>query len=171
MTKRDFFILIIKLFGLAAVITTLFSVMPGYCITAFRDADTLVLLWLVGTVVILVCLFYLLIFKADVFVRILKLDKGFDDDRIELGNLSAADVIKIGTFIIGGLLILNNIFPFLSHSFYGFKHSIAGINQGLFNKFLWIESGFNMLLGFLLATNYAFVARLLNTPTGRKKGD
>ena len=51
----------------------------------------------------------------------------FDEEKIEIGNLKPTDIIKIGTFIIGGFLILDNIPAFLSHSLFAFKGEIIGL--------------------------------------------
>ena len=161
MTKKDFFILIIKLFGLLSIVTSLFSVLPGNISFALTDIDAFTLMWVILTVLIVIGLFTLLIFKSAKIVQILQLDKGFDDERIELGNLKSADIIKIGTFIIGGILILNNIPVFLSHTLFAFKGNVVGQTYETNGKFYWVVSGLNILLGYLLITNYSFVAKIL----------
>ena len=169
MTKRDFFILIIKVFGLFSVVTSLFSVLPSNISFAMMDIDALSILWIAVAIIVVVGLFIALIFKADRVVRLLKLDKGFDDDKIELGNLKPTDIIKIGTFIIGGLLILDNIPAFLSHSLFAFKGDIIGLEYNSQDKFNWAVSGLNLIIGFLLLTNYDFVAKKLKTEKTEKE--
>jgi len=74
MTKKDFFRIIIKLFGLYWLISSLFSTgqfyfisfMPGYTLAAILMA---ILIFLV-----IIILFYLLIVRTDVFINLLKLD-------------------------------------------------------------------------------------------------
>ncbi len=162
MTKRDFFILIIKVFGLYSLITSLFSVLPSNITIAVMDSDTFTILWIIAALAIVFGLFIALIFKADKVVRLLKLDKGFDDDKIEIGSLKTTDIIKLGTFIIGGLLILNNIPVFLSHSFFAFKQDIYGheLDFNKQDKFNWAISGLNLIIGFLLLSNYEFVLKI-----------
>ena len=169
MTKRDFFILIIKLFGLFSVVTTIFSGLPSNITFAMMGVDALSILWITVSIIVVIGLFVALIFKADAVVRLLRLDKGFDNDKIELGNLKPADIIKIGTFIIGGLLILDYIPIFLSHSFFAFKGEIIGLEYKLQDKFNWVVSGLNIIIGFLLLTNYDFVAKkLINEKTEKE---
>ena len=169
MTKRDFFILIIKVFGLFSVVTSLFSVLPSNISFAMMDIDALSILWIVVAIVVVVGLFVALIFKADKVVRLLKLDKGFDDEKIEIGNLKPTDIIKIGTFIIGGLLILDNIPAFLSHSLFAFKGDVIGLEYNSQDKFNWAVSGLNLIIGFLLLTNYDFIAKKLKTEKTEKE--
>jgi hypothetical protein len=163
MTKRDFFILVIKLFGLMSIVTSLFSVIPSNISFALMDIDIFSLIWITVAVIVVIGLFVLLVFKADKVVELLRLDKGFDDEKIELGSLNSSDIVKIGTFIIGGLLILDNIPGFLSHTLFAFKGSVIGQVYDSKDKFYLTVSGINIILGYLLLTNYSFVVRLLRT--------
>jgi hypothetical protein len=129
------------------------------------DIDALSILWIAIAAFVVVGLFVVLIFKADKVVRLLKLDKGFDDEKIEIGNLKPTDIIKIGTFIIGGLLILDNIPAFLSHSLFAFKGDVIGLEYNSQDKFRWAVSGLNLIIGYLLLTNYDFVAKKLKIET------
>ncbi len=97
MTKRDFFILIIKLFGLFSVVTSLFTSLPSHFSFALMDIDAFSLIWIGLTAIVVVGLFILLIFKSDKVVDLLRLDKGFEDDSIAFGNLSSIEIVKIGT--------------------------------------------------------------------------
>ena len=160
MTKKDFFILTIKIFGLFSVITNLFSVLPGNISFAIMDFNAFSLAWIAVAVLLVVGLFIFLVFKADKVVNLLKLDKGFEEDRIDFGNLKSADIIKISTFIIGGFLILHNIPIFLSNALLAFKGSMIGFEYGPKEKFEWIMCGINLIIGYLLMTNLNFVAKI-----------
>lgn len=161
MTKKDFFTLLIKVFGLFSLVTSLFSVLPSNISFAITNIDAISIIWIVVTISVVTGLFVLLIFESDKVVNILKLDKGFDSERIEFGNLGANDIIKIGTFIMGGILILENIPPFLSHTLFAFKGSVVGFEYNDVDKFNWVVSGLNLVIGYLLMTNYEFVAKRL----------
>lgn len=168
MTKRDFFMLILKVFGLFSIVTSLFSVLPGNISFAMIDLDAKSILWIAIALTVVIGLFLLLIFKSHKIVSLLKLDEGFDDDKIELGNFKPSDIIKTGTFIIGGLLILDNIPGFLSHSLFAFKGDIIGREYNTQDKFNWAVSGLNLIIGFLLLINYDFVAKRLSTEKNEK---
>ena len=123
--------------------------------------DATVAAWIVIVLVVTVGLFWLLTFKADRLVDILKLDKGFTGDRIELVNVKSTDIIKIGTLVIGGLLFLKNIPALLSNVFWAFKGDITGLEFSEKDKFNLVVSGLNVIAGYLLFTNYDFVSRRL----------
>lgn len=160
MTKRDFFIVAIKLFGLLSLATSLFTAIPSNISFMLMDMDAFSISWLMLVIVILVGLFILLIFKSRNVVNLLKLDKGFDDDRIDFGNLGSADIVKFATFIIGGFLIIENIAPFLNHVLFAFKGTIHGETYTSSEYMQWTVCGLNLIVGYLLITNYSYVAKI-----------
>lgn len=161
MTKRDFFIVIIKLFGLYSIIYSLFSAIPGNISFALMDIDAWSLIWIAATLIIIIGIFVLLVFKSENVVNILRLDKGFDDDRIEFGTLKSTGIATLAIFFIGGFLIIDNIPPFLSHLLFAFKGDIIGLTYKTVDKFNWLVSGFKLVLGFVLLTNYKSILKIL----------
>lgn len=162
MTKKDFFIVTIKVFGLFSLVTSVFSVIPSNISFALMDIDLVSILWIMLASIAVGGLFVLLVFRADRVVRGLQLDKGFDDDRIDLGSLKSADLVKLGTFIIGGLMILQNIPAFLSHTLFAYKSSNIGMAYRAEDKFNWAVSAINVIVGYLLIARYEAVARRIN---------
>lgn len=167
MTKKDFFILIIKLFGLYSVISSLFSVLPANISFLLMDLDMYGLAWIIGITTIVLGLFVLLIFKSENIVKLLKLENGFDTDNIDLNNLKTSDLIKLSVFIIGGLLILNNIPSFISHSIFAFRGEKAGFNMTPRDNIYWATSAISIITGYILLTNYSAISDLFD----RKKNN
>lgn len=163
MTKRDFFIVLIKLFGLHSIIISIFSVLPNNIAFAFQQVDLVVIFWAVISIAIIVGLFWLLVFEADKVVDFMKLSKGLTDNRMDLGNIKSTDIIKTGTFIIGGLMIVDNIPNFLSQLFWAFKGNVIGEEFTSRDKFKLTISGLNVIIGYLLVSNLNFVAKLLTS--------
>lgn len=159
MTKKDFFIVLIKVFGLYSIVTNLFSVLPSSLIYALSEIDAFVIAWLLLVIIGVFGLFILLIFKAHKVVSMLKLDKGFDSNYIDFGNDSAKNIIKIGIIIIGGLLIINNIPSFLSQLFFSFKNEVSGSSVQFNGGYNLAISIINIILGYLLLSNYNFIAK------------
>ncbi len=169
MTKKDFFILIIKLFGLYSIITAIFSTLPQSISLLITDFSIETIIYLTVALLVLVALFILLIFKSHLLVKILKLEKGFDDNRIELGNLTTIEIVKIATFIIGGFLIIDNIPVFINQTFNAFYSEINSQVITSASKWNWFVNGFNILIGYLLITNLNFVVRLLRLRKNNEK--
>lgn len=169
MTKKDFFILLVKIFGLFSVVTNLFSVLPSSISFVSMDFGVFGIFWIIFVITLVISLFILLIYKSDKVVSLLKLEKGFDDDRIDFGNLKSTDIIKIGTFIIGGLVIINTIPIFLNHTLFAFKENIVGETYNPNDKFDWLMSCFKLIIGYLLITNLEFVAKLFTKEKTSKR--
>lgn len=170
MTKRDFFRIIIKLFGLYSLILTVFSYIPtniSYVTIAF---EPLTILWIFGATVFVVLTYIFLILKTDKIIDLLKIDKGFDDERIELGNFNNESIFKFALLFIGGLLIVDYVPNFLQYTYLAFKSEVSprGLNfledmaygQPL-DYFNWVIAGINIILGIILVTNYDSIAKWL----------
>jgi len=103
-----------------------------------------------------------LILKAGYLVDKLRLSKGFDEERIDLGNLDSIEIIKISLMIIGGLLFINNIPTFLTYLVYSFKAEQIGITSNNDYLFKLGVSAINIIIGYLIFTNSAFLSKHLN---------
>lgn len=161
MTKTDFFRLLIKIFGLYSLLTALLSVLPSNISFVLSYPDAIGFIWLIAVTTIVFSLFFFLIRQPDVIIRILKLDKGFDEERIQFENLNAKSIIKLSSIIIGGLLIIDNIPVFFSYTLFAFKSSVGHTDSyGIQDNINWGASFLKLIVGYLLVTNYEFVARL-----------
>jgi hypothetical protein len=163
MTTRDFFILIIKLFGLYSIIITLFSVLPGSLGLIGMYPGYTPYVVMVASVAFAVFLLVVLIFKAPHLVRLLKLEKDFDSDYINMGDLNTDAIIKIAAFILGGLLIVRNLPHFVQQLIVEFGERVQSMYaQNTGNWDVWVY-GFNVLIGFLLITNLDAIVRIFNS--------
>ncbi len=164
MTKRDFFILIIKILGLYSLVITIFIGIPSSIGFFSIASDNIIIrvVWVVVSFIFSLGLFLLLIDGAGKIVDVLKLEKGFDDDRIELGNLSSEDIIKVSCFMLGGFLIVDNFQDLLMSLFGVYKQSLqiyeykGGAGFDLFVTVL------NIFIGTVLISNFKWIADKLS---------
>ena len=169
MQKKDFLILIIKLSGLYAGVTALFQI-PGYMSYSFSYMDIESVIWTVLGIGTTVLLLWALIFNANVIVDVLDLDRGITDDRVEFGNLTADSIMKIGIFLIGGMMMASGIPGLLSDLFWAFKSTVPGEEFTREDKHHLGISIISVLGGFLLAANYNVVAKVFHK-NGEKAED
>ncbi len=170
MTKRDFFRLLIKLFGLYSLIFSLFTFIPNNISYVFLDYDPMLLLWIGSILAFIVVVYIFLLVKTDLIVRALKLDKGFDDERIEFGNFDSLKLVKLATLLIGGFLVVDYVPSFLQFVYFAFKSKVAA-NESLLaggyeywtpeRTFQWSVSGINIFLGIVMLANYDRIAKWL----------
>jgi hypothetical protein len=169
MTKTDFFRLIIKVFGLYALLMIVFSSVPRNFSYAMGYFDFIGLFWMLLSTFIILFIIIALIFKSDSLIFWLKLDKGFDDEKIDLKNFNELNVIKLGVILIGGVTFIQNLPDFLSYILIAFKASngndmINGnrIHFGSTLDFIHLgTSFFSLVIGYLLITNVTHVSNFL----------
>lgn len=122
--------------------------------------DLKILSFIIGATILIIFFFLFLLFKADLIIDKLKLDKGFDEDRIQFENLNNDSIVKFAIFLIGGFLIVDYFPNFLNYTFQAFRSKVQNsesirIPVSYFN---WIVSGINIVLGYALITNYKSLA-------------
>ncbi|SDY08663.1 hypothetical protein SAMN05444411_1219 [Lutibacter oricola] len=170
MKIKDFFKLIIKLIGLYLTVQTVFSYIPtnlSYVISSFEYGDffKMTLITLIYSVIV-VLIFLFVLFRADRIVDFLRLDKGFDNEKIEFGDFNNQNIMKLALILIGGIMIVSNLSEFLNFLFHAFKTSAEVSmfgNDGLTGEyyFNWVVSGLNILIGYLLMTNFKSISKWL----------
>ena len=170
MTKKDFFRLIIKLFGLYALVQTVFGYIPSSITYIFYDFDVSIFFWILGVTLLVIAIFVVLIFKVDLLINWLKLEKGFDDERIDLTNFNGVNIVKLAIILLGGFLIINYLPDLLQASYLWFKkeassrglNSLEAITYGQNSMHInWGIAMINVVLGIILITNYARLAQRL----------
>ncbi len=99
MTKRDLFILLIRLFAVSSLVSSLLSSLPmAVSMMGMGDAG-LDSWWIPVIVLLLLGATLLLIRNAGKVVDWLSLDKGFDEERIDLAGFDALSIVKLGCCI------------------------------------------------------------------------
>ncbi len=171
MTKKDFFILLIKLFGLHSLIITLFTFLPSTINYIGNPNYILILLSSIIGIILIVALYWLIINKANFIVEKLNLSKGFEDNRIEFSNIDSSAIIKISIILIGGWLFIENLPKFLNYCYIAFleigsnKGLVTNVKQIQFNRkldyFQLTISIINLIIGYLLVSNYKWFSEKL----------
>jgi hypothetical protein len=165
MTKRDFFRLIIKIFGLYSLVLSLFSFIPqNFSNFYFMKDDFWYFFIIISSILLLIALFVILLYKTDFIIDKLKLTKSFDDDHIIIGNLNTESLYKFSIILIGGFMITSSFPNLLMDLINEFKLRISNhqISNHKSDNF-WIGVKFlNLLIGYLLVTNCKSISKFLN---------
>ncbi|MBA4155093.1 hypothetical protein [Flavobacterium sp.] len=164
MTKRDFFRILIKIFGLYSIIISTFLFLPQVVNQIFYFNDISAALITIGSLLVCFVLLLLLLFKTDFIIDKLELDKGFDDQMIILGDFNSISILKFAILLIAGFLIIDNISEFLYHLINSFKKEVSlyGIGKQEVDYFNLSVSFLNIVLGYLLISNYKKIAQYLD---------
>ena len=170
MTKTDLFRAIIKTFGIYCFIEALFRLIPNISFSggfySFSLMVSLVYLLITGVIA------FLLLFGTDRIIKLFRLDKGFDTNNIDSSNLNEEGLLKLGLILIGLLMVADNIAQFLNNCYLLFKKQISAngldeidglmLDQQLDYNW-WVISGLNVLIGFIILTNYKRISSLFVT--------
>ena len=155
MTPRSLFSIILKIFGLfflkEIVLTApqLVLLLPSF----FKPNSNVESLYILieYLVIICVCTFFviLLIFKANVVIDKLKLDKGFNEEIFSF-NTSHVQVLTIALIVVSGIILFTEIPFFCKQIFLYFQEK--RLTHGMTSPQISysIVSGIKIVLGFLL---------------------
>lgn len=170
MTKRDFFRILIKIFALFSATVSLYTIIPFTFGNALYNSEPMIYVAEIISLILIIALLTAIIFGADRIINLLKLDKGFDEERIDFGNLKEISILKLAIIVIAGILIIDNFPIFINQLFLAFKEqvsrkSIDGVLDIIayeqFNYFHFAISAMSLLIGYLLITHYPNVATWL----------
>ncbi|MDU1903550.1 MAG: hypothetical protein E6772_02095 [Dysgonomonas sp.] len=166
MTKKDLFRIIIKLFGVYALISFITTTLSQLIyLPSFFDDDPVIIAWIAFAILLFTAFIILIIFYPSKIINWFKLDKGYDNDDANIGNTGLESLIKIAIIISGALFILNSFAPILVEIGYLLpsvigRGEIAGITDNMQKDSFYINL-VNLAIGYLLLTNYATIARFL----------
>ena len=98
MTKKDFFRLTLKLFGLYLLIQLTYSLISMVYYLLFLSSDIFYTISSLTPIVVYGIIAWFLIFKTDRIIKLLRLTKNYDTSEIKLGSIDSTAFIKIGTY-------------------------------------------------------------------------
>jgi hypothetical protein len=153
MTKRDFFIIIIRLFGVY-LLSTVFSSLIGTVWGLMATLTTDQIVWMMTSLFLILALFVALIFYPEHVVDLLRLDRGFDDLRIEFGSVQRAQLLGVAVLILGGMLFVNNL-PYLLNNLFNKLTSVTiqDIHVSVYERYSWVVPAISLMVGYLLIIN------------------
>jgi hypothetical protein len=165
MSIRTFWIIVIKILGLLLISGALVLVPQSisFVYYAFKSGDLADVLSIVALNLILLFIYFIIIrlclYKTNLIIDKLKLDKGFDTERIEL-NFDSTKVISIAIIVIGGYMLIQNI-PILFKEFFIFFQQKVLFKD--YPKSGWlIFYFFKAIIGYLLMTNSFRIAKFID---------
>lgn len=156
MLINTFWKIIIKIIGLWLLFGCI-SIIPQFFSTlSFTNGDlnfeSLLLIWLMlfGAIIIYIFIIRLFLFKSEWIVDKLKLEKSFNEERINL-EIKSSTVLTIAIIIIGGLTIIESLPSFCS-TLFNFLQQKLLIKD--YPDSCWLIFHFlKIIIGYLLLTN------------------
>lgn len=156
MKVKDFFILMVKLFGLYSLILSVITFLPQLIsILRFGFDSIEVGLLSIGAFLTTFFITYLFIRKANTIVSFLKIEKGFSSDEISFADFKEDTIIKVAFIILGGYLFINNLPYFIRQMLQVITvDPMSGYyeNSGVSGE--WLFSLLNVFIGLALVFYY-----------------
>ena len=126
MKVRTFWLILLKIIGLFLVIrginVIIYSLNTFHFIIKSEDNITEPIIWMtlfiILTVIIYLFILWLFVFKTSWLIDKLRLEKGFEEEKIEI-NVSLSSIISIAIVVIGGIMLIESL-PQLCSKIYTF---------------------------------------------------
>ncbi len=136
MTKRDLFRVTLKLAGLYFIITMLFNSLPSLIVFVTNSNENMLfgLLMMLFGIFIFLSIFAILIFKPDVIINILKLDKNFNDDEIRIKQPSFVNMLQWGIILLSLSVLLKHLPMFITNVLFAFKLFVIDSGKDISNQ-------------------------------------
>ena len=171
MTKKDLFRIVFKLAGLYFIITALFNTLPSLTLFINNIQIQPLSLLLFAIVIILFGLFFaMLIFKPDVIINLLKLDKNFDNDFVTMNQPNFSNILQIGIIILGVFVIIKQLPSLITNLIFSFKLFVIDSGNDLTSQLQyaaltdyvkWGTQTTALLLAFLMIINSKAITRYI----------
>ena len=170
MTIRTFWTLFLKILGIWLILSAL-TVIPQF-ISAFAffgensQDNFFTAIYIIALLLLTFGLYFvvlkLLVFNSNWLIDKLKLDKGFQDEKLDL-NITLKAVLAIATIVIGGLILVDAL-PMLCKEVFTFIQQKSVFRED--PQFSWIIFYFiKALIGYLLMTNSKVVINYIDKKT------
>jgi hypothetical protein len=164
MSIKTFWIILIKILGLLLILGALtlvpqwfYSIYSAYQTGDYKSFVTLISILLVVLLVYFFA-FRFCIYKPSWVIEKLKLDKGFETEKIEL-NSNESKIVSMAVIVIGGLMFIESI-PVLFRQIFVFFQQ-----ESLFKDYSesgWMIFNFvKIIIGYLLMSNSFRIASFI----------
>lgn len=171
MTKRDLFIVFIKLFSLYLFISTPFTIVPVFTSLSMMGIGFFPYLFIILALMVLIAVFFLIVVNADKIADKLKLHKGFDDDRVIIGQLSPTDIFR-STIVVLGLYLMVISFPELLTA--GLRYFVSTLspqnefeepfsfNYNTAANYDYLTYIIELIIGYVMIVKHKSIAQIFN---------
>jgi hypothetical protein len=172
MQINTFWKILLKIVGLWLLFSCISIIPQFYSTLSFTNGnlntESLLMIWLmlIVSIIIYILIIRLFLFKTEWLVEKLKLEKNFNEDRIDL-NIKSSTVLTIAIIVIGGLMIAES-FPNFCSGLFNFLQQKALIKD--YPDSHWLVYHFlKIIIGYLLLTNGKRLAKYIEKESAEEK--
>jgi len=154
MTIKTFWLIFIKVLGLWLVFDTAMASIQFFTTLIYMDDFGSMVAAIIGLLVF----FYIIrmfLFRTEWLIEILRLEKGFSEDKIEF-NTDQTNALNVAILVIGGLVLIDSIPQLCKEAFSFYQDSNIFRNNPSTGYLIFYL--LKSIIGYLLMTNSRFVA-------------
>lgn len=170
MQITTFIKLIFRLFALYALVSVTLSATAQLITTFSMTKDPLLVIFGLAGLVVTIFLFYWLIQKSDDIITLLKVNKGFEEERIPFEKMEGKVLVQTGCILIGGFVFFNGIPDFIVQGYMLFSYQASNsIADSLFGREPesvtadLVKACIRMAVGYLVFTNSRWISNKLTS--------
>lgn len=170
MTLRTFWTLLLKILGIWLILsglTVISQFISAFMFFGENHQDKLLGVIYIASLMLLTVGVYFVVLKLFVFnsnwiIDKLKLDKGFQEEKIDL-SITLKTVLTIATIVIGGIIFVDAL-PMLCKQFFTFIQQKSDFRED--PQFMWlIFYSVKASIGYLIMTNSKSVVDFIHKET------
>ena len=173
MKVRTFWLILLKIIGFFLVLKGVNVIIYSFAtFSIINSGDDSTIIWvilsIILTVIVYLFILWLFVFKTTWLIDKLRLEKGFEEEKIEI-NVSLSNIISIAIIVIGGIMLIESLPQLCKQIFTFFQmKSILKENQTIG----WIILYFlQASLGYLLMTNSKRITTFINRHAMDREAD
>ncbi|TFF40977.1 hypothetical protein [Mucilaginibacter psychrotolerans] len=166
MTPRSFWIILLKLVGVWVlihaidVVAQFFNVLYHASPSGMRFENWEVVLISLILLLVYIALVRLLVFRPDIIIEKLKLDKRFEEEQFSL-NIHRSTVVAIAIIIVGSLMIMETLPVFFREVYFYYRsQSFDQMGPHMDLTTMLFDLG-KILIGYLLVVNNRMVVNFI----------
>lgn len=175
MTIRTFWAILLKILGISLVVRGVYLILNLILTLSVmydrNETKGMELIWssisIFGVVLIYAFILWLFVFKTSWLIRKLRLEKGFDEERIDL-NIQLSTILTIAVIVIGGIMIIDSL-PQLCQQVFVFFQDKSMFKESPTIGWI-ILHGTKLVLGYLLMTNGRTIVKFINKRSSEDPG-
>lgn len=167
MTIRTFWAILLKILGISLVVRGVYLILNLILTLSIiydryeKDENEIIKVSIAvfGVVLIYAFILWLFVFKTSWLIRKLRLEKGFDEERIDL-NIQLSAILTIAVIVIGGIMVIDSL-PQLCQQVFVFFQDKSMFKESPTVGWI-ILHGTKLVLGYLLMTNSRTIVKFIN---------
>lgn len=162
MKVKTFWLILLKIIGISLVLNGVNVLTQSFNILSIGENRAEVISWILPVIALTVAVYFfilwLFVFKTSWLVDKLRLEKGFEEERIEI-NVQLPAALTIAIIVVGGIMLIDSL-PQLCQQIFVFLRMKTALSDSEIPGWIILYLT-EAVLGYLLMTNSRKITRFI----------